>query len=138
MNLWNRIQKDANGCWHWTGAKSSWGYGQIGVNNRILYVHRIVWEQINGAIPEGMFVCHTCDNPACVRPNHLFLGTPGDNSRDMVLKGRACFKLTKEQAKEALERRQQGEEYKSIGRSYGVTGAAISALVRGKTWKGLL
>lgn len=81
-------------CIVFIGAKSQNGYGRIGVGNRAdgtrgnASAHRVVWEHHNGPIPEGMFVCHTCDNPPCVNIDHLWLGTVTDNNRDKAAKGR--------------------------------------------------
>ncbi len=82
-----------NDCIEWAQSKNSHGYGQlnrrINGKRRLLTVHRIAWQVYNHRpIPPGMFVMHTCDNPACVSPAHLTIGTPSDNSRDMVRKGR--------------------------------------------------
>lgn len=87
--FWFYVNK-TDGCWEWTGALSTAGYGRASVGNgRTDYAHRESFKMYSGAdIPEGMFVCHHCDNPKCVRPDHLFLGTHGDNMRDMVRKGR--------------------------------------------------
>jgi len=76
------------GCWLWTGATMWKGYGAIGYFGKVLRAHRVAWELCVGPIPRGRQVLHHCDNPACVRPNHLFLGTARDNSRDMSAKGR--------------------------------------------------
>lgn len=88
--FWEKVQKGPD-CWLWQGATSRRGYGEIQRGSRgegPVEVHRIVWELTNGAIPAGMEVCHRCDVPACVRVDHLFLGTHADNMGDMARKGR--------------------------------------------------
>jgi hypothetical protein len=76
------------GCWEWTGHIMKKGYGQIGFMKKVILVHRASYETFVGKIPNGMFVCHKCDNPKCFNPNHLFVGTSQDNINDMVRKGR--------------------------------------------------
>ena len=76
------------GCWPWLGCLTGGGYGQIRNSGRYQQAHRAAWELKYGPIPEGLVVCHRCDNPRCVRPDHLFLGTATDNMRDMYSKGR--------------------------------------------------
>ena len=75
-------------CWPWTGSRLSTGYGQISVAGKTTTAHRVAWEQANGPIPKGLVVCHRCDNPPCCNPAHLFIGTPKDNTQDMIQKGR--------------------------------------------------
>ena len=80
-------------CWMWTGALAGRGYGKlrdVGVR-RLLYAHRVSWEVTNGPVPDGFCVLHQCDNPACVNPSHLWVGTKKDNTQDMVRKGRGVF-----------------------------------------------
>jgi hypothetical protein len=88
IRFWEKVEK-SDGCWLWTGSVTkSGGYGQLSVNGKPVRAHRFIYELLHGPIPVGMRVCHTCDNPPCVRPDHLFLGTPKDNTHDMIRKGR--------------------------------------------------
>lgn len=101
--LWLRVDKSAshNGCWLWTGATKQGGYGKIakGGDNGSFLTHRVAWELERGPIPDGVVVCHHCDNPGCCNPEHLFLGTQAENLLDMRRKGRHCHG---EAMKEAL------------------------------------
>jgi hypothetical protein len=85
--FWSKVDKSGE-CWLWTKAHVTAGYGETSIGRHILYTHRVAFELTYGSIPEGLFVCHRCDNPGCVRPEHLFTGSHTDNMRDMMAKGR--------------------------------------------------
>jgi len=90
--FWSKVVAQANGCWDWTGAMTSAGYGSFGAVTypkvRMISSHKWVWERSRGPVPEGMVLMHSCDNRRCVNLAHLSLGTVSDNNRDMCRKGR--------------------------------------------------
>ena len=86
--FWQKVDKSAD-CWEWSASRNRFGYGKFGVGNKIKKAHRVAYELEIGSIPKGMCVLHKCDNRACVNPDHLWIGTQGDNIRDMWAKGRA-------------------------------------------------
>ena len=98
--FWSKVDKDGpvcvpelGPCWMWTAGTQRGGYGCIRVSGKHVGAHRLVWELHFGQIPPGQWVLHRCDNPPCVRPSHLFLGTSADNQRDCVAKGRHSVSL---------------------------------------------
>lgn len=119
------ISREPNtGCWLWTGGVDLLGYGRIKMRHglrqyRSEYAHRIVFAHYRGAIAQGLSLCHRCDTPACVNPDHLFLGTQADNMRDMWAKGRG---LTPQMCR---ERNANYDQMDGIGQ-YGPTGAAFT------------
>ena len=130
-------------CWVWLGAPNSKGYGRLYDEKKRIYAHRFAYENYIGAIPPGMSVCHNCDNPACVNPRHLFLGTQNDNMQDKTNKNRQAkgskhgtAKLTEEnvlQIKRLLLEKQMTQM--DIGRIFNVTDKAISLIACGINWK---
>ncbi len=132
-------------CWPYTGAKRRRGYGAFALNKRSLPAHRAVFQDATGIDPGDRMVCHTCDNPPCCNPAHLFLGTATDNVHDMLSKGRARpprgeqhhgAKLTVDQVREIRTRRAAGEKLVDIAREYDVGDARLSVIVNhpDKAW----
>lgn len=144
--FWSKVaKKSEDECWEWLAGKNVGGYGQIKIKNKMYIAHRISWFLCNGEIPEGLRVCHTCDNPGCVNPTHLFLGTDKDNMRDKKEKGRNAsragenngqHKLTEAQV---IEIREKYIPYKytliMIAEEYGMSKSAIQYIIEYKSWK---
>jgi hypothetical protein len=131
------------GCWLWMGASggSRGGYGIITVDGRGRYAHRFSWEITNGPIPAGMFVCHRCNVPCCVNPDHLFLGTSADNMRHMVECGRGTTgersywaKLKTTEVIQIKRLLAEGQGQQAIADRFGVKQATISDIGRGRRW----
>ena len=152
--FWIQAAPDDSGCWNWTGSFDGKGYGRIrgyGRKGHDLRAHRAAYEMVNGPIPAGNYVCHHCDNPRCVRPDHLFAGTQLDNMRDMAAKGRQAFqrhpggaprgtrngsaKLTEADVRAIRRERQEGASLVALGLRYGVNHTTISGIARGRLWK---
>lgn len=129
----------SSGCWIWTGALNPKGYGKLNINSKKLLAHRVSWLLFRGEIPTGMCICHKCDNPPCVNPGHLFLGTRADNSKDMVEKKRSLqgerAPSSKLNAVEVAEILSSSETLENLANRYGVSFKTISAIRRRKIWK---
>lgn len=145
--FWAKVDKSAgpNGCWLWTAFCNPSGYGRFSYTGGEEVTHRVAWILTNGAIPEGLLVCHHCDVPRCVNPLHLFLGTNADNTRDAISKDRLArgeaqgnSKLT---AADVLAIRVQyargGVSQAPLGKAFGITQAQVSNIVNHKHWKHL-
>jgi hypothetical protein len=141
--FWARVTKqDGDGCWEWRGSKLKFGYGAAWHLGRASGAHRVAWRLAHGPIPDGLYVLHRCDNPACARPDHLFLGTHADNMADMARKGRQrrgeanLSSRLSVNAVRAIRRRYEGggESHRSLARTFGVAPNAIRKIVKRHTW----
>ena len=155
--FWAKVDKSAgpNGCWIWIASRSSDGYGRIEKSGTTV-AHRVAWEMANGPIPKGLWVCHKCDNPPCVNPSHLFLGTPKRNAADRHSKGRSATGddsgartrpdvrprgeshtsaiLTENDVRMIRNRHAAGETFAALGREFGVSNVAVRSAVTRKSW----
>lgn len=145
--FWPKVAKSPDGgCWNWTAAKTAFGYGKIYDRGSIVGAHCFSFELANGPIPAGMWVLHRCDNPACVNPAHLFLGTSADNVRDMDAKGRRrgwsprgesnpAAKLKAYQVNEIRDALAAKTNRAELARRYSVSPHLITAIAQGKVWR---
>jgi hypothetical protein len=149
QKLHQRIVKTVDDCWVWTGARNTLGYGMISHNRTLIRAHRLSFAVSSGKDPADFLVCHRCDNPPCINPNHLFLGSYADNNADMKAKGRRKSSyptiplrgslnggavLTEALVMEARLRRANGETYQAISDSFGVQYHTIRLAVIGRSW----
>jgi len=139
------IVDEETGCWNWQGAQSN-GYGRRRKDGKVQSVHRVVWEENNGPIPEGLQVLHHCDNPPCCNPEHLFLGTQADNVADMISKNRDArgerrgnSKLTEADVRAMRRAYARGNVTGvALAEKYGVGKAVVSTVVRMDSWRHVL
>lgn len=136
-------QLNGQGCWIWTASTAGKGYGQIkkpGSREQI-YAHRLSYLIHYGEIPDGLFVCHTCDNPKCVKPSHLFLGDSKQNMQDMQTKGRhlcgeknAMNKLTEEMVLQIHLLAKEGLSQMKIAKSFHISQGTVFKILHGERW----
>lgn len=146
--FWSKVSKSSepDGCWEWTACRDRFGYGVCSktILNTSTRAHRAIWQILFGEIPEGYVICHKCDNPPCVRPDHLFPGTALDNMRDKVAKGRAHGQNKGEEHTQSLlknedivrifQLNQDGLTCRAIGKLLLVSEYNVSLILRNKRW----
>ena len=142
--FWEKVQR-SDSCWEWTGCRLRSGYGQIKWGDKIRRAHRVSWEIHFGPIPDGLWVLHHCDNPPCVRPDHLYLGTLVDNAQDCVRRGRhyhwrgqgeghPMARLTEGQVLEIRRQRENGLSGHLIARAFGLSKTQVYDIINRKSW----
>lgn len=139
--FWSKVEKSGD-CWEWTGDVVATGYGRIftgadvapalGMAVRTNAAHRVAWAITRGPIPDGLCVCHHCDNPPCVRPDHLFLGTNAENIKDAARKGRMRRKLSDVEVSQIRLLAERGIPQVSIARLYNIADSTVSRIASGK------
>lgn len=144
--FWSKVDaKDAKECWHWLGEKMGAGltYGRFRFAGKKYYAHRLSYYLHYGEDPGSRFVCHSCDNPICCNPHHLWLGTNSENGNDKISKGRnpkgsthGLSVLTEEKVSRIAELLKDSKlTFAEIGAMYGVSVEAVSSIRAGQTWK---
>lgn len=153
--FWAKVER-SSGCWLWCGARTTDGYGSFRFRGAPRLAHRVAYEMTTGPVPVDLCVCHHCDTPLCVRPEHLFIGTKSDNAQDMWDKGRAggnirrtmlemperrargerqgSARLTTDAVHEVRKRAAMGDTQACLATAFGVSAATISKVVRRKSW----
>ena len=141
-----KYRKDESGCWIWMASCAGKGYGQIKLpgERRQIYAHRLSYLIHKGPLPEGKHICHTCDNPRCVNPDHLFVGTSQDNHDDMKNKGRHTYgeksATAKSTTKDVLQMKAMiaaGVPQTKIAALFGLHQTTVSKINRAERWKHL-
>lgn len=150
--FWSYVRKGP-GCWLWLRGTFDNGYGQFRVGPRKMRTHRVSYLLSCGQIPAGLRVCHTCDTPLCVNPDHLWLGTDADNVHDCQAKGRGRsaapaeisartrgelnhFSILSEKDVRTIRRLHgPGKSYKALASEFGVASSTIAAIIRRETWR---
>lgn len=145
--FWSKIAiAESDQCWNWLAGCGKAGYGSLTIRQKRWTSHRFAWTITNGTIPDGLFICHSCDNRKCCNTSHLFLGTAADNVRDAVSKNRnasgeksSSAILTEQQVREIRKRYAQGgiTTY-GLGDEYGVSFTTIHAVITRRSWKRVL
>lgn len=140
--FWDKVMPEPNsGCWFWMGAVRR-RYGTLSVSGRMEAAHRVSYSLFIGPIPEGLYVCHSCDEPLCVNPDHLWVGTCRDNAQDRVAKDRGAHaekhghtSLTRSSVNAIRFLRRRGLKTPLIAKIYGIKRPNVSQICLGRTWK---
>lgn len=143
IDVMSKLETKKNGCWEFTGAKDTYGYGNVSIDGKFHKAHRVSYALEHGDVPDEMVVCHRCDNPPCCNPDHLFLGSKQDNYDDMKNKGRdykasgsksGQAKLHEEDVKRIREAYLFGARQIDLAAAHGISQSNVSRIVRREWW----
>lgn len=146
FRFWEKVDTSGE-CWEWMAGKDGTGYGGFKIDGKMIKAHRYAYSVVYGPIPEGMNICHHCDNEGCVRPSHLFLGTQKDNVQDSIAKGRFAnlpdtrgekhsnSRLVENDVREIRRLRSLGVMQTTLAKMWMVSRPHISHIVARKKWK---
>lgn len=131
--IFKKVEKKENGCWEFTGSRSRYNYGMVSYKGKQIWAHRLVYQLINNVVlPRNIFVCHTCDNPPCINPEHLFAGTSRDNVIDSLVKGaRGKVYLNKE---DVIDIANSGVSNLKLSKKYNMSEQNIGHIKSGRSW----
>ena len=133
--FWTGVEKTPK-CWNWIKGKTHSGYGRFHFQGRRVFAHHLSWFFSHGSWPT-LFVCHKCDNPACIRPDHLFEGTQLDNMRDAAKKGRINTKFSRSIVLKVVKMRRMGRTEKQVSAKLGISEPMVGRIMRGLNWSHL-
>lgn len=142
--FWSKvtIPADIDKCWEWMAGQKNFGYGAFKGEGKTVQAHRFSWELANGPITDNSYVLHKCDNPKCVNPSHLYLGTHADNTRDMMDRKRYSrgerhhqSKLNQAMVADIREKAGKGQSFVSLAKEYGISRTTIANAVKRISWK---
>jgi hypothetical protein len=142
--FWSKVMvRESEECWPWIGNLNTHGYGHIKINGDNVIATRFIWKLLFGSMPDGMCVCHHCDNPKCVNPSHLFLGTHSDNKKDSVSKNRHHRPIGESNGSAKLSAcqvsaiREDKRVLREIAQDYNCSIGNIGHIKRYRTWNGM-
>lgn len=143
--FWSKVRRaDGDNCWEWQAGRNAKGYGTFRVGEKTVLAHRLAFEMCVRTLDDEELACHHCDNPACVRPSHLFAGTVSDNVQDMMRKGRnvplpgemnGSRKLSEPAVQQIRDEYPTVRSYRKLAARHGVSFATVRNIVKEQSWR---
>lgn len=138
--FWEKVEKTTS-CWNWIANKNRKGYGRIWVDGRNEFAQRVAFTMLYGQFNKKMRILHCCDNPSCVNPKHLYIGTDADNGRDKAIRGRAAMGEkngnSKLKPKDIIAIRRSADSYANLARTFGIDRTQVWNIKTKRQWKHL-